>query len=82
MSYLTITQYAEKYGLTVNTVRSWTKQKNPPFEVRFSGTKAYIKDEEVSNTKVDTLEEIKKTQEMIMFLCKHFGLDVEKDISK
>ncbi len=92
MKYLTIKEYAEKYLIKEYTVRQWTKSENvidAPIQFVFSGKKALILDKPPNNefnndNKVSekeaeytiALEEIKKTQNMIINMCKHFGVDL------
>lgn len=82
--FLTIKEYSEKYGLPEAHVRGMTKQETPPFEIEWSGNKAYIVDED--DKEVSELQsQVEFLTKIVVTMCNHFGVNLdnfEKELVK
>lgn len=78
MKLLSIPEYAKKYEMSENAVREMTRSANPPFQVSFSGKKAYIKDESIDEARaieiVKLSEDLLEIKGIVVQLANHLGV--------
>lgn len=77
--FLTIDEYSGYSGLPIATVREKTKSKNPPFEIEWSGNKAYIIVEDEAETQIKELsEKVDFLTNILIGFANHAGFKIEK----
>lgn len=76
VKFFTIQEYSKEFGLPEAMVREMTKRKEPPFEIEWSGTKAYIKVFE-NKEETELRKEVEYLSKMVLTMCKHFGVNTD-----